>query len=138
MKANNESKSKCIYRQLDVIKRISDETGYTEESVKEIVQAMETVISDMMLEPSPNKNVLIYPFTGIRIKSEYHGLRTHSHPLNPDGCLIPEGIKLSAGVTKNYKSKKAAEYRLMHDSYLVWKERAMELGYSTELKELKE
>lgn len=123
-----------IYRQASLINLMSEKTGYTEAALTEVMAAMEDALTDMLFEACPETDVVVYPFSGLSIKSEYKQMRMHSHPKIPEGVLVPENISLKASLTKDYKQRKIQEYRIIRDSYAEWKKRAEELGYSTELK----
>lgn len=100
-----------IYKQAAIVKQISKRTGYQAQAVAEIMQAAEDVLVGMMFEANEDTDVAIYPFTGIRVKSEYREAEFHTHPTNPDGCIVPEGIHLSADFTKGARRSLERDYR---------------------------
>lgn len=106
-----EKQEKVTYSQREVAKRTSEVTGYTVKDIEEILSAVEDVVNDMILEADESSYIQVFPLTGIKIKSQFHGKEMHSHPKNPNGCVVPEGIRMSAALTKDFKEKRSKEYR---------------------------
>ena len=98
------------YLQSDIIRKVSNHTGYTQESILEVIHGLEHVINNMVLDAEPDKDITIYPITGVRLTSKYRERTTRNFGTRGD-IVIPEGVTISAGITKDYRRVRNEDYQ---------------------------
>lgn len=81
-----------IYTQKDFIKLISEESGYYQNAIKDILDAAQAVSERLMIESTAEDPAKIKVFEGLTIGAKYYREREALNPKNLAKIVTPEHV----------------------------------------------
>lgn len=98
------------YSKKELIAKVSEKTGYQEENIAEIYEALEETVYDLLLSANEHKDVEIRLFTGFGMFSKL--VPSHEKKM-PDGEIktIEPTLKFSARYSARWRKDNIKEYR---------------------------
>jgi len=81
-----------IYKQKDFIKLVSEESGYYQNAIKDILDAIASVSERLMSESNATNQVQIRLFEGLTIGTKYYREREALNPRTGENIVTPEHI----------------------------------------------
>lgn len=99
-----------VYTQKDLIKLISEESGYYQNAVKDIFSAFTTVINNLLLATEPEDATKIKLFDGLTIETKYYPEREVKNPRTGEIVVTTEHVYPHAKFTPAYLLKFRGEW----------------------------
>lgn len=104
------------YKHSDIIKMVSEKTGYHEHNVAEIYTAMEEIVTELLLSANEQQNIEIRLLWGLGLYSNF--VSKHNKRM-PDGSIkeIDDSLSFQAKFTRFWKQEKN---RIFKDTRKLW------------------
>ena len=94
----------------EMIKRLSERSGYYQKDVRSLLQSMDEVVFELMCEATLEDEVQIQIVTGVKIGCKIVGSRDRVDPRTQKAIVVGETVKPFAKFSQDYRDKLQEQY----------------------------
>lgn len=94
----------------EMIKRLSDKSGYYQKDVRALLQCMDDVVFEAMGEATLEDEIQMQIVTGIKLGCKIIGERDRVDPRNQEPIVVGETTKPFAKFSKDFRLKIQEQY----------------------------
>lgn len=98
-------KTKTVYTKSDVVKLVAKDCDKTINEVREILNALEDIVTKTLATADLNTDVCVKLFEGVSIDSMFVPEETKTNNLTGETITVKSKIKPKANITRNYRDK---------------------------------
>ncbi len=100
---------KKSYNKEQIIKLISENTGYEEYNITEIFVSFEEIVNDLLLSANENNDIELKPIPGLTLSGKF--VPKHEKRM-PDGSynMVEDTVKFTAKFTNHFKKTRKKYY----------------------------
>lgn len=94
----------------EMIKRLSERSGYYQKDVRALLQCMDDVVFEAMCEATLEEEIQIQLVTGIKCGCKIVGSRERVNPQNQEPIIVGETTKPFAKFSQDFRFKLQEQY----------------------------
>lgn len=94
----------------EMIKKLSEHSGYYQKDVRSLLQSMDEVVFDLMCEATLEDEIQIQIVTGVKIGCKIVGSRDRVDPRTQEAIVVGETVKPFAKFSQDYRDKLQEQY----------------------------
>ena len=99
----------------DLIRKLSEESGFTMQDIRHLLHCMDNVIFDELCEVTPDSEVSVQLMQGVKIMCVPVEQRERKDPRNQDDITCPATCKIKTKISQDLKLKVAEKYDSKHN-----------------------
>lgn len=94
----------------DMIRKLSDKSGYTMKDIRELLRCMDEVVIDELCDVSPDNTVVVQLVQGVKLICEPVSERERKDPRNQNDIVCHATCKVKTRVSQDLKEKMTEFY----------------------------